>query len=108
MEKKFITEVEGRYIRQASTLGHYAVVKIQIYTIDTEKIIFENYCTPEQLPEKFISSVEKCVLNGAIEFGNSGILVCLTDAKWHQNDSKENDFYIATLIALWKVFPSKK
>ncbi|MCI8532428.1 MAG: hypothetical protein HFI17_12830 [Lachnospiraceae bacterium] len=104
MEKRFLTEVEERFIRQTSALDHYAVVKLQIYTIAAEKVIFENHCALEQLPAEFADSVEKCVFDYTAESGISGILVCLTDAKWRQYDSSEMDFKVATWKALLKVF----
>lgn len=105
MEKKFIAEIEERYIRQSSALDHYAIVTIQIYTITTNEVIFENHCTPEQLPEKFVGFVEKSVFDYTAQLNITGILVCLTDAVCRQYDSSGMDFSMATLKALLKIFP---
>ena len=108
MEEKLLAETEGHYIRQTFTLGHFAVVMLQIYTIDAEEVVFENHCTPEQLPKEFVDFVKKGVHDFATESGISGILVCLADAMWHQTDSMELDFSMAAIMALQKVFSKKQ
>lgn len=36
--RKFLAEAEGRHIRQASSIDHYAIVKLRIYMIDTDAV----------------------------------------------------------------------
>ena len=108
MEKKLLAEAEGRYVRQSSSVDHFAIVKLQVYAIDTEEVVFQNCCTPEQLPTRFVNAVEKQVCDFSMESGILKLLVCLTDAGWHAYDSHEQDFNIATLLALLKIFPKKK
>lgn len=106
MEKKLLAEVDGRYVRQTG-LGHYGVVGLQIYTIDVNEVLFQNCCPPEQIPERFAAAVERRVYDFAEESGITNLLVCLVSGWWHEYDSHEKDFDIATLLALWKVFPKK-
>ena len=108
MNKRLLTEVEKRYMKQASSLDHYAIVVLQIYEIDTEEVLFENLCTSEQLPQRFADGVETGLHQFAESSGISGILVCLKDAVWHEYDSSDRDFSIATLMALYDVFPREQ
>ena len=108
MNKRLLTEVEKRYIKQASALDHYAIVMLQIYEIDTEEVCFENLCTPEQLPERFADGVETGLHQFAELSGISGILVCIKDAVWREYDSSDGDFCMATLMALYDVFPREQ
>ncbi|MFG6367707.1 MAG: hypothetical protein K1W16_04660 [Lachnospiraceae bacterium] len=108
MEKKLLAEVEGCHIRQVSSIDHYAIVKLKIYTIDADVVLFENHCSFERLPEKFVIGVEKAVQDYASKYNLSGIEVCLLDGNYHQYDSSEMDFNIATLKALFELFQPKK
>ena len=105
---KFLAEAEGRYIRQASSIDHYAIVKLRIYMIDTDAVLFENYCSEEQLPQRFAADVEKAVQYYAEEHNISKIQVCLLDGEWQEYDPSEMDFILATLKALFEVFLPKR
>ncbi len=106
--RKFLAEVEGRYVRQASSIDHYAIVKLRIYMIDTDAVLFENHCSEEQLPQRFAVGVEKAVQYYAAEHNISRIQVCLFDGEWQEYDSSEMDFILATLKALFELFSPKK
>ncbi len=102
-----MSEIEGRYIHQSFSIDHYATVKLQIYRMDMEEVVFENHCTFEQLPKKFAVGVEMAVQDYLSEHNIADIQVCLLDGNWHEYDSSERDFYIATLLALFEIFSSK-
>ncbi len=106
--RKFLAEVEGRYVRQVSSIDHYAIVKLRIYMIDTDAVLFENHCSEEQLPQRFAVGVEKAVQYYAAEHNISRIQVCLFDREWQEYDSSEMDFILATLKALFELFSPKK
>lgn len=106
--RKFLAEAEGRHIRQASSIDHYAIVKLRIYMIDTDAVLFENHCSEEQLPQRFAAGVEKAVQYYAKEHNISKIQVCLLDGEWQEYDSSEMDFIFATLKALFELFSPKK
>ncbi len=106
--RKFLAEVERRYVRQASSIDHYAIVKLRIYMIDTDAVLFENHCSEEQLPQRFAVGVEKAVQYYVAEHNISRIQVCLFDGEWQEYDSSEMDFILATLKALFELFSPKK
>lgn len=108
LNRKFLAEVEERHVRQASSIDHYAIVKLRIYTIDTDAVLFENHCLEEQVPQRFAVGVEKAVQYYTAEYNISGIQVCLLDGEWQEYNSSEMDFTLATLKVLFELFPPKK
>jgi len=99
-------ESEGKFIRQSGGRGQYGHVKIIIGP--TEKgagMVFEDKIVGGAIPREFIGACRK----GAADAMNSGIIagfplvdihVKLVDGSYHEVDSSELAFRIATSIAV--------
>jgi elongation factor G len=96
---------EGRYIRQSGGRGQYGHVKIHIGPAGFEKgFVFENAIVGGAIPKEFIGACEA----GFAESMESGILagyamrdvkVTLYDGSYHEVDSSEMAFKIASSMA---------
>ena len=96
---------EGRFIRQTGGRGQYGHVKIRIAPAGTDRgFVFENAVTGGAIPKEFISACEA----GFAEAMESGILagyamrdvkVTLYDGSYHEVDSSEMAFKIASSMA---------
>jgi elongation factor G len=107
--KETITQaatVEGRYIKQTGGTGDYAVVELEVAPgAQGSGFVFENAIRGGAIPANFIPAVRA----GAEEAAGSGILagypvldirVRLVDGKYHDVDSSERSFKIATSMAI--------
>ncbi len=103
---KSVVEEEGKFIRQSGGRGQYGHVWLRIEPLERGKgFEFVNAITQGRIPKEFIPAVEK----GCIEALGSGVLagyplvdikVTLFDGSFHEVDSSEIAFKIASAIAL--------
>lgn len=97
---------KGRFIRQSGGKGQYGVVEIKIEPNGTTRdFSFDNKIVGGAIPREFISAIEKGIRNRL----KSGILagypiqkikVTLINGAYHEVDSSELSFEIASSIAL--------
>ncbi len=98
-------DAEGKFIKQSGGRGQYGHVMIRLEPLERGKgFEFENKVVGGTIPKEFIPGVEK----GANEAINSGIIggypvvdckVILYDGSYHDVDSSEIAFKIATSMA---------
>jgi len=99
-------EVQGKYIRQSGGRGQYGHVVIKMIPLEQgEGFTFENKIVRGSIPREYIPAVEK----GIVEAAESGILagypivdfkVSLIDGSFHEVDSSEQAFKMASILAL--------
>jgi elongation factor G len=99
-------KAEGKFIRQSGGHGQYGHVKIIIGpTENGEKLVFEDRIVGGVIPKEYIGACRK----GANDAMNSGVIagfplvgihVQLVDGSYHEVDSSELAFRIATSIAV--------
>ncbi len=93
--RKFLAEVEGRYVRQVSSIDHYAIVKLRIYMIDTDAVLFEKpVVSVGTATPRFAQLVLEKSTYYAAEHNISRIQVCLFDRDG-KNMSSEWKFILA-------------
>ena len=98
-------KAEGRFIRQTGGRGQYGHVKIRVAPAGADKgFVFENAIVGGSIPKEFIGSCE----SGFEEAMEAGILagyamrdvkVTLYDGSYHEVDSSEMAFKIASSMA---------
>jgi elongation factor G len=98
-------QAEGRFIRQTGGRGQYGHVKIRVAPAGADKgFVFENAIVGGSIPKEFIGSCE----SGFEEAMEAGILagyamrdvkVTLYDGSYHEVDSSEMAFKIASSMA---------
>jgi elongation factor G len=100
-----IVEQEGKYIRQSGGRGQYGHVWLRLEPRNTgEGSIFEDEIVGGAIPKEYIPAVEKGVKE-ALESGVIAgypvvdVLVALYDGSFHEVDSSEIAFKIATIDA---------
>ena len=107
--KDYVTK--GEFIREMNGKGHYAIVKFKISPLDEKeylkgkKKVFINSITPEIIPKEFWAAIKDSALSACMDgpFLSSPvekIKIELTDGKFHEIDSSETAFRIATSIAI--------
>lgn len=99
---------EGRFIRQTGGRGHFAVVKLTLEpALDGNWVV--NEIEEGKIPKPFIAPIEQTVA----ECFETGILagypiinarVCIVDGAYHEVDSSDVDFKIATAQAFREAF----
>lgn len=101
--KKFVDEVEGRYVKQSGGSGQYGIVKMKFEPTEKE-YEFVDDIFGGAVPNNFIPAVEK----GFVESLKAGVLAgfpvigvkaTLYDGKYHPVDSSELAFKMAASIA---------
>ncbi len=99
---------EGRFIRQTGGKGHYGVVELKLQPI-AKGIEVYNEIKEGTIPKEFIPAIKK----GVEENIDAGVLsgypiinirVHIVDGAFHEVDSSEMDFKIATSIAFRDAF----
>ena len=96
---------EGRYIHQAGGSGRYGVVRLAIAPNEPGAgITFENRANPADLPESYVSAIEKGVRDAMQEgelaaYPVTDVAVIVTGGRFHEVDSHRLDFEIAGSLA---------
>jgi len=99
-------EAEGKFIRQTGGKGQYGWVKIRLEPLPRGGgFIFENGIKGAIMPKEFIPAVEEgireALQNGVVAgYPMMDIKVVLIDGKYHEVDSTDISFKIASSIAL--------
>jgi elongation factor G len=98
-------EADGRYVRQTGGRGQYGHVKLSAERAEQDEgLVFENRIVGGVIPKEYIPAVE----DGVREVMDSGVLagysmreirVALLDGSYHQVDSSELAFKIASSMA---------
>ncbi|MCD4817227.1 MAG: elongation factor G [Candidatus Cloacimonetes bacterium] len=101
---------EGEFIRELNGKGQFAVVKMKLSPLTKEdisenKLIYQNSITDEIIHKQYWDCIESAALNACLDgpLINSpveGIKVELIDGKYHEVDSNETAFSIATSLAV--------
>ncbi len=97
---------EGEFIQQAETKSQYAQVKLEVEPLDRgEGFLFESQIDEELIPEEFLPAIEKGVLGsldgGALAgFPVIDVKVTLVGGSYHEEDSTEQAFSVASSIAI--------
>ncbi|WP_259286620.1 elongation factor G [Candidatus Nasuia deltocephalinicola] len=108
--KKDINNVEGKYIRQSGGRGQYGHVVINLVVGSKGSgVIFINSIKSGAIPKEYISSIKKSIEDTAragVLWGYPvlDVIVDLIDGSYHDVDSSENAFKIASSIAFKEAF----
>jgi elongation factor G len=96
---------EGRFIRQTGGRGQYGHVKIRVAPAGADKgFVFENAIVGGSIPKEFISSCaagfEEAMESGILAgYAMRDVKVTLYDGSYHEVDSSEMAFKIASSMA---------
>lgn len=107
------TDSEAEFIRELNGRGQYAVVKLRLEPLsakelrDGEKNQFENKAVAEAVPEHFWRPIEEAAISALRDGPLSSspierVKVVLTGGKYHEVDSSDMAFKIATAMAISK------
>lgn len=97
---------EGRYIKQCSSIMHYAVIKLKLEPIEGEGLEIEIAADTSLVKPEFILKIKEA-LTEAVKGGKEteypviGIKATIIRIDTHPTDSMNYDFAIAAMIA-WK------
>jgi elongation factor G len=100
-----IATAEGRYIRQTGGRGQYGHVKIRIEPAGVDRgFVFENAVVGGAIPKEFIgacaSGFEEAMESGILAgYAMRDVKVTLLDGSYHEVDSSEMAFKIASSMA---------
>ena len=104
---KGTSDVQGKYKKQSGGHGQYGDVKIRFSHVEDEHFVFEEIVVGGSVPKSYIPAVEK----GLREAMNRGVLAgfpatnikaVLYDGSYHDVDSSEMSFKIASNLAFKK------
>ncbi len=109
IQKEIIAE--GKFIRELSGKGQYAVVKVKLSPMKLENLpknkknIFVNMITPEIIPKDYWNIIEQSSLNACLDgplMSNpvERVKIELIGGKYNEVDSNETAFGIASSIAI--------
>ncbi len=109
IQKEIIAE--GKFIRELSGKGQYAVVKVKLSPMKLENLpknkknIFINMITPEIIPKDYWNIIEQSSLNACLDgplMSNpvERVKIELIGGKYNEVDSNETAFGIASSIAI--------
>lgn len=99
-------------MRQAGGIHRYAEVMLSIEN-SLGDLAFSWQVSQEQIPDIFKASVYNAVkrcfeVNGSLDgFASSGLLVRILDGEFHETDSNEGSFMIATFMAISNALASR-
>jgi len=99
-------EVEGKYIRQSGGRGQYGHVQVRILPLNRgEGFVFKNSIVGGSIPKEFVPAVEKGIKEAAESGSLAGFPVVdfkadLFDGSFHDVDSSEQAFKMASIMAL--------
>ena len=107
------THVEGKHKKQSGGHGQYGHVFIDLEPCYDQEFVFEEKIFGGSVPKQYIPAVEKGMKEAIMEGTLAGypvtnIKVTLTDGSYHDVDSSEMAFKIATNIAFRKAFEQAK
>lgn len=107
------THVEGKHKKQSGGHGQYGHVFIDVEPCYDEDFVFEEKIFGGSVPKQYIPAVEKglkeAIMEGVLAgYPVSNIKVTLTDGSYHDVDSSEMAFKIATNIAFRKACEQAK
>jgi len=103
-------ETEGKYIKQTGGRGQYGHVKIRIEPIDfSEEFKFESQLKGMTIPKEYFPAIEAgakeaCQVGPLIGAPVLGVKVILLDGSYHEVDSSELAFKVASSIAVKEAF----
>jgi len=98
-------EGEGRFVRQTGGRGQYGHVILQLEPAEAGSgLVFESEIRGNVIPKEFIPAIEQGVEEGMQAGGLAGypvadVKVTLTGGSWHEVDSSDVAFKIATVMA---------
>ncbi|PIE23116.1 MAG: elongation factor G [Planctomycetota bacterium] len=105
---KRAVDIEARHVKQTGGSGQFAVAKLRFDPVEQEKpVVFENEIKGGVVPQEYIPSVEKGIVNSAVGGGKLGypfvnIHVVLYDGQYHEVDSSDMAFQAAGALAFRK------
>lgn len=107
------THIEGKHKKQSGGHGQYGHVFIDVEPCYDEDFVFEEKIFGGSVPKQYIPAVEKglkeAIMEGVLAgYPVSNIKVTLTDGSYHDVDSSEMAFKIATNIAFRKACEQAK
>ncbi len=108
--KNNINNIEGKYIRQSGGRGQYGHVVINLEVgLKGSGFTFINNIKSGVIPKEYIPAIKKSIeeiVKVGIVYGYSilDIVVILIDGSYHEVDSSENAFKIASSIAFKEAF----
>jgi elongation factor G len=102
--RKKVTGVEGKHKKQSGGHGQFGLVIMDFEPCDSEDVIFEETVVGGSVPRQFFPAVEKGlrenVGRGVLAgYPVVGLKATLTDGKYHDVDSSEMAFKLATRAA---------
>ncbi|MDP8219806.1 MAG: EF-Tu/IF-2/RF-3 family GTPase, partial [Candidatus Stygibacter frigidus] len=101
----------GEFIREMNGKGHYAIVDLRLCPVDPDKLpplqknIFENHVTDSIIPSAYWQAIQESSLNALLDgpllsAPVERIKIELIGGKFHEVDSSETAFNIASSIAI--------
>lgn len=102
------SRVEGKHKKQSGGRGQYGHVFLEMETLDTdEELVFENKIFGGVVPRQYVPAVEKGIRETMEEgilagYPVTGVKVALVDGSYHNVDSSEMAFKIASSLAFRK------
>ncbi|WP_259289094.1 elongation factor G [Candidatus Nasuia deltocephalinicola] len=108
--KKNINNIEGKYIRQSGGRGQYGHVVINLESAQKGSgVKFINNIKSGAIPKEYIAGIKKSIEDTAkmgVLWGYpvTDVVVNLVDGSYHDVDSSENAFKIASSIAFKEAF----
>ena len=102
--RKKVTGVEGKHKKQSGGHGQFGLVIMDFEPCDAEDVVFEETVVGGSVPKQYFPAVEKglreCVGRGVLAgYPVVGLKATLTDGKYHDVDSSEMAFKLATRVA---------
>ena len=98
---KRAVDIEARHVKQTGGSGQFAVAKVRFAPVEQEKpVVFENEIKGGVVPQEYIPSVEKGIVNSATAGGKLGypfvnMHAVLYDGQFHEVDSSDMAFQAA-------------
>ncbi|MCL1806945.1 MAG: elongation factor G [Oscillospiraceae bacterium] len=102
--RKKATGVEGKHKKQSGGHGQFGLVIMNFEPYDGDEVIFEETVVGGSVPKQYFPAVEKglreCVGRGVLAgYPVVGLKATLTEGKYHDVDSSEMAFKLATRAA---------
>ena len=97
---------EMKYAKQTGGRGQYGHVRLRVTVDDgVQGVVFKNMLTQDAIPARFLPAIESgvmtCVKGGVLQqYGYSDARIELCDGSWHDVDSTDLAFFIASTMAL--------
>ncbi|MDR0294197.1 MAG: elongation factor G [Oscillospiraceae bacterium] len=102
--RRKVTGIEGKHKKQSGGHGQFGLVIMDFEPAESEEVVFEETVVGGNVPKQYFPAVEKglreCVLRGVLAgYPVVGLKATLTDGKYHDVDSSEMAFKLATRLA---------